>query len=126
MHEFSLIQGIVDSVVPVARKNNATKITGITLDIGRLTEVEEECMSFAFEAVCDGDELLDGAELVMNFIEPRSRCLDCGHEFEHDRFHKKCPKCGSDITMIIQGKELNIASMEVDIPDDEEKEEGTG
>ena len=56
----------------------------------------------------------------MNFIEPRSRCLDCGHEFEHDRFHRTCPKCGSDVTMIIQGKELNIASMEVDIPDSKE------
>lgn len=118
MHEFSLIQGIIDSVLPVAREHGATKVTAIALDIGRLTEVERECMDFAFSAVTDGDPLFDGAELSMRFIEPRSKCLDCGHEFEHDRFHRSCPACGSDVTSIVAGRELNIASMEIESPDD--------
>lgn len=127
MHEFSLIQGVIDSVTPVAREHGARKVTAIALDIGRLTEVDRECMDFAFSAITDGDALFDGAELTMNFIEPRSKCLDCGLEFEHDRFHRRCPTCGSDVTSIVAGRELNVASMEIESPDeDDDDSDGTG
>ncbi len=127
MHEFSLIQGVIDSVAPVARERGARKVTGIVLDIGRLTEVDRECMEFAFSAVTDGDALFDGAKLSMNFIEARSKCLDCGEEFEHDRFHRRCPACGSDVTSIVAGRELKIASMEIESDDGEDEgESGRG
>lgn len=119
MHEMSLCQGIFDSVVPVARQNEASKITGITLDIGEMTMVVAEAMDFAFEVLTEGDPLLDGAELTMNFIKPRSQCLDCGAEFEHDRFHLHCPECGSATTALVAGRELKVASMEIETPDEE-------
>ena len=117
MHEFSLMQGILDSVTPVALQNGATRVTSITLDIGIMTQVVDECMDFAFEALTDDDPLYKGAKLVMNFLEPKSRCLDCGAEYEHDRFHLKCPECGSSVTTLLQGKEMHIASIEVETPD---------
>ena len=120
MHEMSLVQGIFDSVVPVARANGATKITGITLDIGEMTMVVPEAMEFAFSALSEDDPLLENAELTMNFIAPNSRCLDCGDEFEHDRFHLHCPACGSGTTLLIAGRELEVASMEIETPDDED------
>ena len=60
MHEMSLCQGIFDSVVPVAKANGATKITEITLTIGDMTMVVPEAMEFAFEALSEGDPLLEG------------------------------------------------------------------
>lgn len=51
-------------------------------------------------------------------IEPKSMCLDCGIEFEHDRFHMLCPSCGSFATKLIAGREMRIDSIEVDIPED--------
>ena len=56
---------------------------------------------------------------MLDFVKPKSRCLDCGAEFEHDRFHLLCPECGSRLTMVTEGKELHIASIEVDVPDEE-------
>ncbi len=123
MHELSLMQGIFDSVIPVAKQNNATKITGIKLTIGEMTMVVEEAMEFAFEALSDDDPLLQGAELTMEFVKPRSVCLDCGNEFEHDRFHLHCPQCDSGATMLTAGRELEVASIEIESPDDEEEEE---
>ena len=120
MHEMSLCQGIFDSVVPVAQRNGATKITGITLTIGEMTMVVPDAMEFAFEALSEGDPLLDGATLTMNFVKPKSRCLDCGTEFEHDRFHLHCPACDSTATLLIAGRELEVDSMEIETPDDEE------
>ncbi|HJI99764.1 MAG TPA: hydrogenase maturation nickel metallochaperone HypA [Coriobacteriaceae bacterium] len=120
MHELSLVQGIFDSVVPVARQNGATKITNIKLTIGEMTMVVPEAMEFAFEALSEDDPLLDGCVLVMDFVSPRSKCLDCGNEFEHDRFHNHCPACDSAATMLIAGRELEVASMEIETPDDED------
>lgn len=117
MHEFSLMQGILDSVTPVALEAGAQKVTGITLDIGIMTQVVDECMDFAFEALTEDEPLYAGAQLTMNFIDPRSRCLDCGVEYSHDRFHLKCPECGSAATVLLQGKEMHIASIEVETPD---------
>lgn len=120
MHELSLIQGIFESVIPVARQNGATKITKITLTIGEMTMVVPEAMEFAFEALSDDYPLLDECELVMDFVTPKSRCLDCDCAFEHDRFHNKCPECGSAATVLIAGRELDVASMEIETPDDDE------
>ena len=118
MHELSLMQGILDSIIPVARRNDATKITSVALRIGEMTMGVPEAMEFAFEALCEDDGQLEGATLEMRFIAPRSRCLDCGCEFEHDRFHNRCPDCDSPATLLLSGRELEVASMEIESPDD--------
>ncbi len=120
MHELSLIQGVLDSVAPVACDAGATKVTGVTLNIGEMTEVVDEAMSFAWDCLTQDEELFDGAELVINYINARSRCFECGGEFEHDRFHLKCPSCGSGHTIVIAGREMDIASITVETPDDDE------
>lgn len=118
MHELSLMQGIFDSVIPVAQQNNATRISAIKLRIGDMTMVVPEAMEFAFEALSEDDPMLNGAILEMEFVKPRSRCLDCGAEFEHDRFHMHCPKCESGATVLLAGRELEVASMEIESPDE--------
>ena len=62
-----------------------------------------------------------GAELDIAMVRPRSRCLECGAEYDHDRFHMLCPECGSFATELVAGRELQIDSIEVDIPDGEEE-----
>ena len=117
MHEMSLCQGIFDAVLPVARENGASAITSITLDIGEMTMVVAEALQFAFDVLGEDEPLLSGATLHMNFITPRSVCLECGCEFEHDRFHIRCTRCGSAATSLVAGRELDVASMEIETPD---------
>lgn len=112
------MQGVLDSVVPVARENGALRVTGITLRIGEMTQVVEEAMTFAFEALTEDEPLFEGCELTLDFVKARSSCFDCGEEFEHDRFHLKCPACGGRHTVIVAGKELHIASMEIETADE--------
>ena len=114
MHELSLMQGVMDAVKPVAIENGATRITSITLSIGEMTQVVDEAMQFAFDALTEDDELFDGAELIMDFVPCKSACFECGNEFEHDRYHMKCPQCGSGHTVVLEGKELHIASIEIE------------
>lgn len=119
MHELGIVSGVLDSVRPVAQEAGATKLLGITLSVGEMTGALQDALFFAWEALCEGDPFLEDAKLTVNTIAPRSRCLECGLEFGHDQFHWACPECDSVMTEMIAGRELQIESIEVDIPDSE-------
>ena len=117
MHEMGIIAGVLDAVNASAREAGATCVLRVDLRVGEMTEAIPDALNFAFEALSEGT-LSEGAELVINMVEPTSICLECSNEFEHDRFHRTCPACGSYETVLLTGRELEIASIEVDLPDD--------
>ena len=116
MHELGLMTGVMSSVTQAANEAGATRVTDITLFVGEMTEAIQDALEFAFEALSEGT-ICEGANLHINMIRPRSICLECGEEYEHDRFHMLCPKCESFATKLIAGKEMQIDSIEVDLPD---------
>lgn len=118
MHELGLMTGVLDAVTQSAVEAGATKVLKVTLSVGEMTEAIEDCLTFAYEALTEENTLFSGSELEIHMVKPRSRCLDCGLEFDHDRFHVTCPQCGSPVTQLIAGRDLRIDSIEVDIPDD--------
>lgn len=121
MHEYSIVQGVLDAVIPAAVDAGATRVTKVRLKVGEMTEVVRDSLDFMWDLCCeDRGAITSGAALEVEMVMPRSACLQCGHEFEHDRFHLHCPSCGSASTMLLSGRELEIASMDVDIPDADE------
>lgn len=119
VHEMSLMMGVLDTVKTAAEQSGATAVTKVSLSVGEMTEAIAEALEFAFEALTE-DTIMEGAELEITYVTPRSLCHACGTEFEHDRFHLGCTNCGSIDTELIAGKELYIDSIEVDMPDDED------
>ena len=117
MHEMSIVSGVLDAVRTSAEEAGADRVLKITLRIGDMTEVVDEALSFAFEALTEGT-MFEGCELEVIKVHPRSFCLECFEEFNHDRFHRACPHCGSYETQLTEGRELAIESIEVDIPDE--------
>ena len=113
MHEFSLMTGVLDAVEMSAREHNAGKVVEIRLIIGEMAEVLDDAMDFAFEALAPGT-LAEGAQLTMTKVAPQSRCLACGREFEHDRYHFSCPACDSLATELVAGREMYIESIEIE------------
>ena len=118
MHEMGIISGVLDVVNSSARDAGATRVLSVNLRIGEMTEAIEDALEFAFEALSEGT-LSEGAKLTIDMVKPSSICLSCANEFDHDRFHRTCPECGSYETTLLTGRELEIASIEVDLPDDE-------
>ena len=55
--------------------------------------------------------------LDLTMVRPRSICLECGEEFEHDLYSRLCPACDSFATELVAGRELSIESIEVDLPE---------
>ncbi len=122
MHELGIMTGVMDAVETSAKEAGATKVLKISLSVGEMTEAIEDALRFAFDVLIEGT-MCEGAELEIAMVKPKSRCHECGAEYEHDRFHMLCPECGGFATELIAGRELQIDSIEVDIPDEDEVRE---
>lgn len=120
MHELGIMTGVIDTVRKSAEQAGADQVLGVRLKIGEMTEAIEDALHFAFEALIEDEPLMHDAVLEVDMVKPKSRCLECGTEFEHDRFHLFCPNCDSFATTLIAGRELLIDSIEVDIPDEDD------
>ena len=106
MHELGVVSGIIDVVLRTAREAEASRVVAVSLRVGDLCEI-----------VPEEDELTRDAELRVERVAPRSACVQCGAEFDHDRFHCRCPVCGSGQTLTVRGRELDIVSIEIETPD---------
>ncbi|MEG0791821.1 MAG: hydrogenase maturation nickel metallochaperone HypA [Gordonibacter sp.] len=124
MHELGIMTGVMEAVETSAKQAGADKVLKVSLSVGEMTEAIEDALRFAFEALSEQSEytLFADAKLDVTMIKPKSRCLECGATYEHDRFHMLCPVCESFATELVAGRELQIDSIEVDIPDDEDEE----
>ena len=120
MHELGIMTGVMESVGTAAREAGAERVLKVSLQVGVMTAAIEDALQFAFEALAENDSYFEGATLEIEMIQPKSICTQCGHEFTHDRFHMLCPECGSPFLQLLEGKELQISSIEVDLPDDED------
>jgi hydrogenase nickel incorporation protein HypA/HybF len=113
MHEMSLAMGIVDLVTAKAEDGAAKKINQVELEVGQLSGVMVEALTFCFEAAAK-DTLAQGAQLDVVRVEGRARCLACETSFAAESLVMQCPKCESYATDIVQGKELRVLSLVVD------------
>lgn len=124
MHEMGIVSGILTASVDSARRMDAVRINEIRVRVGELTEIVDEAMHFAFEALSPGT-LAEGAVLVVERVAGRSVCAECGESFNHGRFDVACPACESYFCSLVEGRELEIESIDVDLPESQEGGAGT-
>ena len=117
MHEMGIVQGILAASIEAAEKAGATRINEIKITIGELTEIQEFALQFAFESLSP-DTIAEGGRLTVSHLGAKSRCGQCGTEFEHGRFEIICPKCENFLCELIQGREMNIDAIDIDTPED--------
>jgi hydrogenase nickel incorporation protein HypA/HybF len=118
MHEMGITQSILAASFDAATNAGMTRITEIRINVGDLTETMDFALEFAFEALTP-ETMAEGATLVITKVPAKSRCNECGLEYEHDRFQMLCPTCGSMNVELLQGRELSITSIEADNGEDE-------
>ncbi len=111
MHEVSLMMSIIDTALKTAEQENAERINRISLQIGAKSGVVIDSLEFAFEMVSK-NTIAEKATLEIESIPLRGECLNCGHQFEAEKF-LVCEKCGH-FAKAISGQELNIKLIEVE------------
>lgn len=114
MHEMGIVTGILDAAEDAARRAGAERINEIHIRVGELTEVVDEALDFAFSSLAPGT-LAEGSRLVVTRVGARSRCLECDITFDHGRFDGSCPECDSFLCEQLQGRELMIDHLDVEV-----------
>lgn len=110
MHELPIMQDIIKVANEEAEKNKIKSIKKITLVIGELSSVVDECAQMYFELLAEGTPC-ETAELVFKHISAQLKCSKCGNVFCHEKSFF-CPICGSDATLIKgTGNEMYIESI---------------
>lgn len=113
MHEMGITQGILDAAIEAVEAKGGGSINEIRISVGELTEVVDDALQFAFEALRQGT-MAEGATLSVAHVAARSRCGQCGTEFEHGRFDAQCPDCDNPFVEPVTGRELRIDSIDYD------------
>lgn len=126
MHEMGIVSGILQVAADSARRAQALRVVAVSVRIGDMCEVVPESLDFAWEVLRDEDPLTAGAELRCERVHPASVCMACGNAFEHDRFHLRCPQCGSAETRLEHGRELDIVSLDIETSDEAPGDEAPG
>ncbi len=94
MHEMMVAQSLITIISDEAVKHNA-KPVGAKISCGTLNPVNDEALSFAFEALAK-DTPCEGLEFKIEHKPIRARCNNCGPEFDVEFSHPACPRCGGD------------------------------
>ena len=112
MHEYSLVQALLDRVETEARARHASAVHRVTVRIGRMGGVEPGLFASAF-ALSRAGTLCEHAELDLRSEDVRWVCVACDREIPPGRA-LACPSCGWPAEMaggdalMLEGIELEV------------------
>jgi hydrogenase nickel incorporation protein HypA/HybF len=113
MHELAIMQSALNMALERAQQAGARKVYAIRMKVGVLSGVAPEALRFAFEALAPGTAA-QGAELAIDEVPARFWCTACSQEFQARDVFPECPGCHSASADLRAGRDLEIASMEID------------
>jgi hydrogenase nickel incorporation protein HypA/HybF len=114
MHELSIIASLFEILLEKAGEQQALKITRVKLNVGRLSGVVPEALETAFEFYKKGT-IAETAELEIEELPLKVMCQSCRWEALLDGYIFVCPSCNSTNLKILQGTELLLEKIELEI-----------
>ena len=76
MHELSMAQGIINAVLDTASENNATEVTEVTVEVGRLAMINPEQLQFILGVLIE-NSIMEDAKINFEDIPAEIKCYDC-------------------------------------------------
>lgn len=113
MHEYSIVQALLDQCENIAKENKAKKVIKVVSKIGAMSGVETHLLQTAFDTFKEGT-MCDGAEFIINYQKIKLHCNACEAEFEIDEMCYKCIECESLDVKVIDGEDMYLMSVEME------------
>ena len=113
MHEYSIVQSLLDSCEETAKQNNSEKITKVVVKIGVMSGVEADLLQTAFDTFKEGT-MCHNAEFVINIQKLKLECKECGNVFEVDEVRYFCTACESLRVKVLDGEDMYLMSLEME------------
>ena len=112
MHEYSIVQALIDRVAAEARARGAVAVYHLEVSIGELSGVECELLATAFETFRAGT-VCAGAELTISRVPARWRCPRCAAPPAAGG-PLRCPACGAGLRLE-GGDEILLERIEMEV-----------
>ncbi len=113
MHEYSIVQSLLDLVEENAKKYGVKEAEKIKVKIGILSGVEPHLLQIAFDTFKE-KTICQNAELEMIIQPIVAKCEECQEEseFEKNEIFFECKKCKSANLKILDGEDMYLLSIE--------------
>ena len=114
MHELPVMEQVLKLVLKHAAGNAVSRVMGVQMEVGALSDLEEEWMQRYFDHVSKGT-VAEGARLKVERVPARMKCAGCGSVFSPDlasRERLACPECASANCRLVSGREYRVVNLE--------------
>lgn len=111
MHEYSIVQALLDRVDESARAHGASRVHCVRVSIGDLAGVEVELLRTAYDTI-RRRTLCDSASLEIRRVPARWQCPVCGTAIATGAA-LRCPSCGA-AARLISGDEIVLDQIEME------------
>ncbi|HIP18838.1 MAG TPA: hydrogenase maturation nickel metallochaperone HypA [Sulfurovum sp.] len=113
MHEYSVVQALLNQCEEIAEQNAADKIIKVICKIGVMSGIEIHLLQVAFDTFKEGT-MCDGAEFIINEQKLKLQCRECQAEFEVDEVRYYCIECESLNVKVLDGEDMYLMSLEME------------
>jgi hydrogenase nickel incorporation protein HypA/HybF len=112
MHELSIAMSIVEMAEDEAAQRGG-RVTAVHLKLGALSGVVKDALLFSYEIACQGS-CLEGSRLEIEELPVIAHCPKCAsaRAIESVQWFV-CSECKSPVSEILQGRELQVAALEI-------------
>ncbi len=112
MHEYSLVQSLLDRVEAEARSHGASSVRKIRLTIGDLSGVEVDLFRSAYELFRERT-VCRAADLEVTPVAARWECPRCQRRIANGAF-LRCSDCDRPATLVA-GDEIGLDRIEMEV-----------
>lgn len=112
MHEYSVVQSLLEQIEGVAKENSASKVTKVVTKIGVMSGIDAHLLEVAFNTFKE-DTICNEAEFVMNLQAIVIECRACKEISELEKIHYCCPKCQSTDIKVLEGEDMFLMQLEM-------------
>ena len=111
MHEYSIVQSLLESCEEHAKSNDAKKVTKVVVKIGVLSGVEPELLQTAFDTFKE-QKVCNDAQFIINVQQIEILCNKCNSSSTLQKNEFACPKCESVDLKVTDGEDMYLMSLE--------------
>lgn len=114
MHEYSIVQSLIDRVEQEAAAKHATRVRRLWVSIGDLSGVERELLRTAYDTF-KAQTICESCELEIRPVAARWECPRCQAPRAAGQI-LRCEVCGVP-ARLAQGDEINLDRIEMEVND---------
>lgn len=112
MHELSIVFHMIDTLEEVARANELSSISLVSLNLGEVSGVLPDYLVDCWNWAVGRTDVLRGATLEVTQIDAVTVCNSCGRTYSTLQHGKTCPHCQSTDTVLLRGNEIEIDTIQ--------------